>query len=148
MAAPVISLISNSVSRAIGSTACGPSLIPFKVVFSSTTYATASGGIAIDLTGILAVRSVSTSSAPGYYGAAATPAGSTQIALDWTDVIDPGSFGTYSGGDTVIPTKGATFGQYTVRLFNGETETGDGAKTGTLVLWVPVMLGAHSYQAS
>ncbi len=69
------------------------------------------------------------------------------MALDWTDVIDA-AFGTYSGGDVVVPTKTSTYGQFTVRLWNGETETADGAKTGTLILWIPAMLGAHNWNAS
>src|SRR5690242_699080 len=133
MANPVVSLITNSVSLPSGTLGAGPAFLPFKVVLSSTTYATASAGITVDVSGILASRNVSTTNAKGYYGAGTSQAGSTLMSVDWTDVLDA-AFGTYSGGDSVIPTKTSTYGQFTVRLFNGETETADGAKTGTLIL--------------
>lgn len=143
MANAVVSLVTNGVTleaRAI-------MLLPISVVLSSTTYATASGGITVDFSGIIRQPTNTLSSIQGYYGAGTSEGGSTRFKLEWTDVIDQ-AFGTYSGGDTVVPTKSATYGQFTVRLFNGETETADGAKTGTLKLFVPAYWGSHNYQST
>ena len=149
MANPVVSLLTSGVASgglANRKPLQAVAIIPFSVAFSSTTYATASGGITIDLTGLIRTATNTLSSISGYYGAAASENQSTRYQLEWAEVI--GAFGYYSGGDTVIPTKTTTYGQFTVRLFNGESETGDGAKTGTLTFFVLALVGATNYSAT
>lgn len=106
-------------------------IVPFSIAFTAETYATASGGITVDLSTLIGLQGTGTSQ---------------QLCVN--DIVH--SFGFYSGGDTVVPatptkSSGIPTGAINIRLFNGETETADAAKTGTLTLFVLFGQGSRSY---
>lgn len=95
-------------------------VIPITIVFSAETYATASGGIAVDLT--------------------------TELALCGVAHADclSGFVGNTITGHLCVWTKSATSGQFTVKIWNGTTQLADGSTSVTLNVLVPFSAGAKS----
>jgi hypothetical protein len=104
--------------RVAGTKILHPGVLPITVTLTADTYATASGGVTVDI--------------------------STQIAEN--DVANADVFDKFSGytdtGHLAVFTKTATAGEYTVRLWNGTTEASDGATTAVIRALVPFSPGA------
>ena len=83
----------------------------------SDTYASASGGITVDL---------------------ATVMTNPPTGITYANNCAPFAFGFTTLGYTAIATKTGTASTYTVKLWNGTTQFSDGAITATLYLFVPL----------
>lgn len=83
------------------------SMIPISIVFTAETYATATGGLALDLETFLATHGIA-----------------------WADVV--GGIGITTLGWLAKFIKGAAAADFTVELWNGITEAADGATTATV----------------
>jgi hypothetical protein len=81
---------------------------PFSVV-STDTYATASGGISVDISTIL-----------------------TALSIQFSDVLCLLSIGTTLTGHVPTAIKTTTAGTFTIRLWNGTSQIADGAITQTM----------------
>jgi hypothetical protein len=92
-------------------------LLPLSIL-TTETYATASGGITVDLGPTLDL-----------------------YEIQHADVILV--FGVSTVGHAAVVTKTATDGEYTVKLWNGTTEASDGALNNTLKLYALFSPGAN-----
>lgn len=119
-------------------------IVPITAVLSTTAYATATGGVLIDISAIITQFAGSASSTQ--------PVPQQPFAFFWTDVV--GALGQWVNGSLlggpIIPTKTTTSGQFTVRIFNGTNgaEIADGNLTGTMTLFVIIDVGSRSYNAA
>lgn len=128
-------------------------LILVTATLSATAYATASGGVLLDISSILTQLSGIGSNQMS--GANTEYRVSTQ-AINWADVycgIAIANITTNSGGGNTngvaVLTKTATSGQFTMRLFLTATgvENADGNLTGTVQLFIFIDRGSRSYNA-
>lgn len=109
--------------------------IPFTVALSAETYATASGGISVDLSTPIALLGAGTAQPLSVNDVVAATGTYISSTLTGNNVVC-----------TVVKSSGIPTGAITVRLLNAESaETADGAKTGTLTLYVLFGQGSRSY---
>lgn len=119
-------------------------ILPVTVTLSATAYATASGGVLVDISALITQFAGSASSTQ--------PVPQQANAFFWTDVI--GGWGIYVDatplGKPIAVTKTSTSGQFTVRVFGGVAgaEVADSNLTATITLWVLLDPGSRSYNAA
>lgn len=126
-------------------------LILVTATFSATAYATASGGVLVDISTILTQLSgFGTNQMSG----ANTEYRQSTAAINWADIycaIGTPNITTNSGGGNTNGfaqiTKTATSGQFTIRLFLAATgaEVADGNLTGNVPMFIFVDAGSRSW---
>jgi len=138
MAAPVASIA----SIAPQSWQSKAGFVALSIALSASPYATASGGLSVDLTTLLAQFAGTASST--------VPVPNQNPQLQYAEMVDakiPGAMvDATPHGYLAVPTK-TSANIFTVRIFGGASyaEIADGNLTGTLYLTILVAVGSRSY---